>query len=96
MKPSECIQLALETNYGSYSTMMCQCIWHLIKDANDRYATTDVIASMVDSIYDYGWSLHLALYKTHEAYFQMNQKQQFLFRKQLYIWFVFDLKRKGL
>lgn len=96
MKLSEAIEHCLVTGVYSQSTpFMCVAL----KRASLGYLVHHV-ERLVGSIYPSSWdSTPLANALNNARIFKMEdntEKASFDFNKQLYIWWVFDLKRKGM
>lgn len=92
MKLSEAIEHALKKRvYDQFNPYMCNAMESL-----DHTYHVPAIEEMVESIAPDNYTLWGALNDTRPEFIGMSQADQFAFTSQLYCWWVFDLKRKGL
>lgn len=96
MKLSEAIEHCLVSGmYEIDNAYMCNALWSSAHIGFDDHINS--VRKLVDSISKDEYTLWGALYEAHRHMINgTTEADDFAVTSQLYVWWVFDLKRKGL
>lgn len=94
MNLSEAIERCLlDGHYDIENAYMCNALYRLGAEVVDEHVES--VRALVDSIRENEYTLWGALYDS--GYIDgLTEAEAFQYTTQLYVWWVFDLKRKGL
>ena len=103
MKVSQIIELALKNEYGLEKPFMCNCVHNLhdtdVINLQDGQKTIDAIGDLLKQIAGPDGIPSVTLVGTlwDKGYLLKDETIMSLpYTTELYVWWVFDLKRKGL
>lgn len=92
MKLSEAIERALLKKYYSFdNAFMCNALYTM-----GYWRHLEAIEAMLDTISLDNNTLIGALVDVYPSFLEKSREEKFAYTSQLYCWWVFDLKRKGL